>query len=125
MNAKATDYARVYEAYKTICETKDDIAELNITKESFCNPEGTAQKVIAEGIENRLFRITEELGSISDDVAAEYVFPTRAAKGVRNRLAHLYGDIDREILWDVIERDFTAVIQASEKYCDDNGLELA
>ena len=48
---------------------------------------------------NRVFRIVEEAGKISDSVADEYGFERRGASVVRNRLAHAYGEVDRDIIW--------------------------
>ena len=73
---------------------------------------------------NRVLRVTEEAGRIDDAVAAKHGFDTSGARGVRNRLAHVYGDVDREIIWQVIEQDFEALLDACQSYCDDEGVEL-
>lgn len=124
MNAKATDLARIYEAYSTIIKTQQTIDELNISRDAFCNPKGELQEIIIEGIEYRIFRITEELGNISEACSRGYGFESHAAKSVRNRLAHVYGEVDREILWQVIEEEFPQIIKACQDFCDDHGIEL-
>ncbi len=54
---------------------------------------------------NRVLRITEEVGSLSDEALAHYDFERRAVKGVRNRFAHDYGDVDTDIVWSWKGRD--------------------
>ena len=68
-----------------------------------------------------------DLGRIQEifDVARQYGFDTKGASGVRNRLAHAYGEVDREILWQVIAEDFDALLGSCRAYCDDRGLELS
>ena len=74
---------------------------------------------------NRVLRITEEAGRISEEVAKEYGFERQAASGVRNRLAHAYGEVDGEIIWQVLECDLPALLKACQSYCDDQGLDLS
>ena len=95
-----------------------------MTKAAFLNPSDDATDLMAEGIMNRVLRVTEEAGRVDDTTAKEYGFDSAGARGVRNRLAHAYGDVDREIIWQVIEEDFDALLNACSKYCEDNGLDL-
>ena len=44
---------------------------------------------------------------------------------MRNRLAHAYGEVDREILWEVISEDFDELLSSCRAYCDEKGLELS
>lgn len=99
--------------------------ELGFSKERFLEPDSTEDDLIAEGIINRVLRVSEEAGRISDDIARHYGFDTKGASGVRNRLAHAYGEVDREIIWQVISEDFDELIASCRAYCDDNGLELS
>ena len=73
---------------------------------------------------NRVLRVTEGAGSLSDEALAHYEFERRAIKGVRNRLAHAYGDVDTDIVWDVVQGDFPKLLEGCQAYCDDLGLEL-
>ena len=70
---------------------------------------------------NRVLRVTEEVGRLSDEVSQRYGFEKHAVLGVRNRLAHAYGDVDREIIWAVIEHDFDELLASCALYCEDNG----
>ena len=118
MSAKATDLTRVQEIFNLIMETRGQMARLGITGQRFKSPE------FAESIMNRVLRITEEAGSLSDSALAHYDFERRAIKGVRNRLAHAYGDVNADIIWQVIDEDFPVLLEGCQRYCDELGLEL-
>lgn len=124
MSAKASDFARVQEIYDIIKLTQRQIAGLGITATRFKEPANDADELIAEGIMNRVFRLTEEAGALSDEALERYDFDRRSIKGVRNRLAHAYGDVDRDIVWQVIVEDFDKLIEGCCHYCEDYGLEL-
>lgn len=125
MSAKSSDLGRIQEIHDLVLQTQAQIASLGFTKERFLNPADDADDLMAEGLMNRVFRITEEAGKISEGVAARYGFGTRGASGVRNRLAHAYMEVDREIVWSVLEDDCPALLEACNAYCDDMGLDLA
>lgn len=124
MNAKNNDLDRVQEIWDVGNQTKRQIESLGFNKNRFLAPANDEDDLIAEGLINRIFRITEETGRISDEIANSYGFERRAASGVRNLLAHAYGEIDREILWEVIETDLDELLNACKQYCDDLGMEL-
>ena len=73
------------------------MSALGFTKDRFVAPATDADDLIAEGIMNRVLRVTEEAGKLSEDIAVEYGFDRHAVTGVRNRLAHAYGEVDRDI----------------------------
>ena len=125
MSAKSSDLGRIQEIYDLVRQTWAQIDSLGFTKERFLNPPNDADDLIAEGLMNRVFRITEEAGKISEEVAARYGFDTRGASGVCNRLAHAYMEVDREIVWSVLEDDCPALLAACAAYCDDMGIDLA
>lgn len=125
MSAKSSDLGRIQEIYDLVCQTRAQIESLGFTKDRFLNPTNDADDLIAEGLMNRVFRIAEEAGKISEEVAARYGFDTRGASGVRNRLAHAYMEVDRKIIWSVLEDDCPALLTACAAYCDDRGLDLS
>ncbi len=125
MNAKSSDMARIQEIWNIGTQTKRQIEAIRFTRERFLTPENDQDDLIAEGLMNRVLRITEEAGRISSEISEHYGFERRAASGVRNRLAHAYGEVDREIIWEVISQDLDALLEACQRYCDDLGLELA
>lgn len=124
MNAKNNDLDRIQEIWSIGNQTKQQIESLAFSKDRFLNPSNDEDDLIAEGLINRVFRITEETGRISEDIANDYGFEKRAASGVRNLLAHAYGEIDREILWEVIESDLDELLDSCKQFCDDQGIEL-
>ncbi len=124
MNAKNNDLDRIQEIWSIGNQTKRQIESLGFNKDRFLAPADDKDDLIAEGLINRVFRITEEAGRINEDVANEYGFERRAASGVRNLLAHAYGEIDREILWEVIDTDLDELLNACRRYCDDHGIEI-
>ena len=115
---------RIQEVFDVITLTKQQIASVGLTRESFLNPKDDTEDLVAEGIMNRVLRVTEEAGHIEEGIAAQYGFDSAGARGVRNRLAHVYGDVDRDIIWRVIEEDFDILLEACISYCDDNGIDL-
>lgn len=124
MNAKPTDLARIQEIYDVIIQTQRQLEALSFGKERFLDPKGDQDELMAEGIMNRVLRVTEEMGRLDDGLADAYGFNTVGASGVRNRLAHAYGDVDAEIIWAVIEEEFGCLLDSCRRYCDDVGVDL-
>lgn len=124
MSARPNDLARIQEVFNVATQTQTQIAALAFTKERFLEPESDQDDLLAEGIMNRVFRITEEVGRIDDEIAKDYGFDTRGASGVRNRLAHAYLEVDREIVWDVVENELSGLIDSCRRFCDDRGLDI-
>lgn len=125
MNAKASDLARVQEMFNLIRETQRQIENLGITEDRLKMPASDTDQLFAEAIMNRVFRITEEAGALSDEALAKYEFDRRSIKGVRNRLAHTYGDVSSEIVWEIVKEDFPKLIEGCQLYSEDHGVELA
>lgn len=124
MSARPTDMGRVQEIYDVVTQTQRQMSAVGMTKDAFLSPVDDAADLMAEGIMNRVFRVTEEAGRVGEDIARVHGFDTAGARGVRNRLAHAYGDVDRELIWDVIENDFPVLLEACRSYCDEEGFEL-
>lgn len=72
------------------------MAQILYNKERFINPQGALEELLAEGICNRVFRVTEELVHVSAKTSSECGFEQHAVAGVRNRLVNAYGEIDKE-----------------------------
>lgn len=124
MNAKKSDLGRIQEIYDIAMKTRAQINSTQFTKERFLNPTNDEDDLMAEGILNRVLRLTEELGSVEEATARKYPLNDKGARGVRNRLAHAYGEVDREIVWDVIENDFDEILDGCRAYCNDMGVEI-
>lgn len=55
---------------------------------------------------SHLIQISENSDKLTDDFKASFVAtPWRALKGMRNRIAHEYGDIDLEVVYDIVIND--------------------
>lgn len=124
MNAKSSNLGRIQEVYDLVTKTRKQIESLGISRERFVNPIDDADDLLAEGIMNRVFRITEELGHLDSEIAECYELDSRGARGIRNRLAHVYGEVDRDIVWGVIENEFEAILKGCVEFCDDIGVDL-
>jgi len=123
MNAYSSELQRIQEIYDVVLQTQSQLLEIGMDKERFLNPVNAVDELIVEGIENRVFRVEEEGGRM-DDEAESFGFDRKAMSGLRNILAHDYGQIDREIIWNVLEKDFPALVESCENYCASLGIEL-
>jgi uncharacterized protein with HEPN domain len=122
MNAKQNDTLRIIEIKTIGIDTLNKIESLHITEEMFLNPKNDVEELMTEGILNRVFRFTEELGKISDSIAEKYNFDTAGARGIRNRLAHVYGDVQRDLVWVVLQNELVGIVKSCEDYLSDNGI---
>ena len=123
MSAQSTEYKRIQEIFDIILQTQRQITEIAMTRERFLNPISASDELIIEGIENRIFRVAEEGGRMNEE-AELFGFERKAMSGLRNVLAHDYGQIDREIIWNVIEKDFPTLVKSCKRYCASLGVEL-
>lgn len=125
MSAKATDLARIQEMFDLITETQGQIERLGYRGMRFKRPATDADRLFSEAIMNPgCSGWLRKPGSLSDEALRTTKFERRAIKGVRNRLAHAYGDVDTDIVWDVVQGDFPKLLEGCQAYCDDLGLEL-
>lgn len=124
MSAKSSDFSRIQEIHDVIKQTQEQIESLAITSERFLEPRDDNDDLLAEGLMNRVFRVTEELGRIDEATAEKYGFDTHGAKGVRNRLAHVYGQVDRSIIWKVMSEDFDEILEACRCFAADRGIAI-
>lgn len=124
MSAKRDDWSRLQEIHDVIIATQSQMQELSFSEQRFLHPKNAQDDLIAEGILNRVLRVTEEAGHVSEAVAKKYGFDRQGVLGVRNRLAHAYGEIDRDIVWSVIQDDFEELLEACKRFCEDNGIEM-
>lgn len=124
MNAKKSELERIQEIYDIAVKTHAQIDSAQFTRERFLNPANDEDDLMAEGILNRILRLTEELGCLEESTATTYSLNDRGARDIRNRLAHAYGEVDREIVWGVIENDFDEILDGCKAYCDGMGIEI-
>lgn len=123
MSAKPNDILRLQEIYDIATETLVQMEELSLTEEQFLNSRTTQDKLVTEGLINRVLRATEEGGKLSE-LFLDQGFEIKKMSALRNRLAHAYGTIDRTIVWDVLTNEFSQLVEACEDYCAQQGLNL-
>ncbi len=121
MSAKLNDILRIQEIYDVATQTLEQFESIGLTKAQFLHPGDAREDLIAEGLVNRVLRVTEEGGRLSE-VFSAYGFEMREMSGLRNRIAHAYGTVDKAIVWEVLNDEFPALVQSCERYCEDNGL---
>ena len=126
MSAKNSDYTRVAELYGVIQETKGRVAYVGMDKEAFIAADTFDARILANGLLMCVFRATEEAGSMSEEArAAHPVIYWRGIKSMRNVLAHDYGEVDREAVWDSIEHDFSELERFCLAFAEENGIDLS
>jgi uncharacterized protein with HEPN domain len=66
-----------------------------------------ADENLRDAISMRLITLSELLNALSDDFYEEYAdIPIAKVRGLRNILAHAYGEIDFGRLWSIIDEDY-------------------
>ena len=126
MSAKNSDYTRVAELYGVIQETKGRVAYVGMDKEAFIAADTFDARILVNGLLMCVFRATEEAGSISEETCAAHpVIYWRGIKSTRNVLAHDYGEVDREAVWDSIEHDFSELERFCLAFAEENGIDLS
>lgn len=126
MSAKSSDAQRVSELYRVIQETKCRVEFASLDREAFLKTDSVENRILADGLLMCVFRATEEAGAISGETRdAHPEIYWRGIKSMRNILAHDYGEVDREVVWDSIEYDFPELEKFCLSYAEDNGIDLA
>ena len=123
MTAKASDLMRIQEMYDIASQTLSQLSAISFTRERFISPSNPNDALVAEGLTNRVFRLAEEGGKLSGELRP-YGFDSSGMAGMRNILAHAYGEIDQSLVWITLTSDFPAIVKACEAFCDDQGIDL-
>lgn len=125
MSAKRTDDQRVRELYNVLRETRDRVTHLGLTRDAFIKDASIEGRLAADALLMCVFRATEEAGAMSPETRAAYpdiYWP--GIKTMRNILAHDYGSVDREAIWDSIEHDFPQLEAFCRSYIEDRGFKV-
>ena len=123
MSAKPNDILRIQEIYDIATETLAQLEELSLTEEQFLYPSTARDKLMTEGLVNRVLRAAEEGGKLSTALL-EYGFEMKEMSGLRNRIVHAYGTIDMGIIWKILQTEFPQLVENCEDYCTRQGLYL-
>ena len=109
MSAKPNDILRIQEIYDIATETLAQLEELSLTEEQFLYPSTARDKLMTEGLVNRVLRAAEE-GEKLSTALLEYGFEMKEMSGLRNRIVHAYGTIDMGIIWKILQIEFPQLI---------------
>ena len=83
-----------------------------VSYEAFC--ENTEKQ---DAVSLRIAVLGETAGKIDAETAkALTTVPFKEITGMRNRISHDYGNIDFEVVWDVIQKDIGPLIAAFEAF---------
>ena len=122
MNARKADALRAAEVAETIQEARNRIDVFNLTEESFLKSDTIEMRSVADALLMCVLRVTEEAGKLSDrakDLHPEIDWAGIA--GMRNYLAHDYGNVDRRMVWIAIRDEFDTLEQACQQIADKSG----
>lgn len=113
MNARKADGPRAGEVIDAICEARERVKFFGLSKGEFLSAEGVRMRSVADSLLMCVLRVTEEAGKLSDEAkAAHPEIDWRGVSGMRNYLAHDYGNVDRRAVWAAIEDDFAVLEKA-------------
>lgn len=99
----------------------DAVAEIRVfvqglSREEFCLDAKTVKAVMAD-----LAVVGEAAGHIPDDViSAHPEVPWALMKAMRNRIVHVYFDVDPNIVWDTLQQDLPVLVEALRKLLDES-----
>ncbi len=86
------------------------------SREAFCQDAKTVKAVMAD-----LAVIGEAAGHIPEDViSAHPEVPWMLMKAMRNRIVHVYFDVDPNIVWDTLQQDLPVLVKALRKLLDES-----
>lgn len=113
MSARKTDARRAAEVVETIQESRNRIEAFGLTEESLLQTDTIEMRSIADALLMCVLRVTEESGKLSE--GAKDLHPEidwAGIAGMRNYLAHDYGNVDRRMVWAAISDEFDSLERA-------------
>ena len=124
MIARKSDSLRAQEVLEAISETNERIKVFDITEDQFLHANDVRTRTLADSLLMCALRVTEEAGKLSE--RSQRLHPEiewRGIIGMRNYLAHDYGNVDRSVVWDAVTMEFPAleracrqIVSESERY---------
>lgn len=124
MIARKSDGLRAQEVLEAIAETNERIKAFDITENQFLHANDVRTRALADSLLMCALRVTEEAGKLSE--RSQRLHPEiewRGIIGMRNYLAHDYGNVDRSVVWDAVTMEFPAleracrqIVSESERY---------
>ena len=113
MIARKSDGLRAQEVLEAISETNERIKAFDITEDQFLHANDVRTRALADSLLMCALRVTEEAGKLSE--RSQRLHPEiewRGIVGMRNYLAHDYGNVDRSVVWDAVTMEFPALERA-------------
>ena len=113
MSARKSDSIRAQEVLDTIGETFSRIEAYDISEERFISGDDIETRALADALPMCVLRVTEEAGKLSD--TSKRLHPEidwRGVAGMRNYLAHDYGNVDRRMVWEAVTEEFALLANA-------------
>ncbi|VWL65062.1 DUF86 domain-containing protein [Collinsella aerofaciens] len=113
MIARKSDSLRAQEVLEAIFEMNERIKAFDITEDQFLHANDVRTRALADSLLMCALRVTEEAGKLSE--RSQRLHPEiewRGIIGMRNYLAHDYGNVDRSVVWDAVTMEFPALERA-------------
>ena len=113
MTARKSDSLRAQEVLEAIFETNERIKVFDITEDQFLHANDVRTRALADSLLMCALRVTEEAGKLSE--RSQRLHPEIewcGIIGMRNYLAHDYGNVDRSVVWDAVTMEFPALERA-------------
>lgn len=123
MNARPNDHLRMKEISGLCAEIKERMSALGATEELFFSPKDAIERNAVDGLYTCVYRIIEEASNLGLGTMNRYPdIPWDQIRGLRNRIAHAYGDLDAAAMWEVASRDLDSLEAASRAFLEEEGL---
>ena len=121
MFARKSDALRAQEILEAIDETTERIKAFGVTEDEFLHADDIKARTLADSLLMCALRVTEEAGKLSEK--AQRLHPEIewcGIIGMRNYLAHDYGNVDRAVVWDAVTSEFPALAAACRQIIEES-----
>jgi len=121
MFARKSDALRAQEILEAIDETAERIKAFDVTEDEFLHADDIKARTLADSLLMCALRVTEEAGKLSEK--AQQLHPEiewRGIIGMRNYLAHDYGNVDRAVVWDAVTSEFPTLAAACRQIIEES-----
>lgn len=119
MTAMPNDDLRVAEISRLIDDLHLRLERFGIDERIVISPATFEEEALADLIFIDMYRIMEEASNLSFETQCAYPnIPWTSIRGMRNRFAHEYFDLNREIAWGVIDNDLPKLKAMADDYLE-------
>lgn len=121
MTAMPNDDMRIKEIDRLIDDLHRRLEAFGIDQRLILSPETFEEDALADLIFIDMYRILEEASNLSFETQSRYPeIPWTQIRGMRNRFAHEYFNLNREIAWKVIKDDLQPLKSLARDYLDNS-----